>query len=107
VEIPAPIPFAEDTGHHSYDPEFAHRVWRILVQVERVFTDARCRFVGKCSPAHFFWGSFDLAVTRFSGKPAPPREGPAFMRDAYSHEVMSHGFLAGSRPGAYTPVTTD
>ena len=95
VEIPEPIPFAEDTGHRSYDPEFARRVWRILVQVERVFTGARCRFVGKCSPAHFFWGSFDLAVTRFSGKPAPPREGPAFMRDAYSHEVISHGFWPG------------
>jgi hypothetical protein len=95
VEIPAPIPFAEDTGHHSYDPEFANRFWRILVQVERVFTAARCRFVGKCSPTHFFWGSFDLAVTRFSGRPAPPREGPTFMRDAYSHEVISHGFWPG------------
>jgi hypothetical protein len=95
VEIPAPIPFAEDTGHHAYDPEFANRFWRILVQVERVFTAARCRFVGKCSPTHFFWGSFDLAVTRFSGRPAPPREGPAFMREAYSHEVISHGFWPG------------
>ncbi|HEV7516741.1 MAG TPA: DUF5996 family protein [Thermoanaerobaculia bacterium] len=95
VEIPAPIPFAEDTGHHSYEPEFAQRFWRILVQVERVFTGARCRFVGKSSPAHFFWGSFDFAVTRFSGRPAPPREGPAFMRDAYSHEVISHGFWPG------------
>ncbi|MEA2690765.1 MAG: hypothetical protein QOJ16_152 [Acidobacteriota bacterium] len=95
VEILAPIPFAEDAGHHSYDPEFAHRFWRILVQVERVFTAARCRFVGKCSPTHFFWGSFDLAVTRFSGRPAPPREGPAFMREAYSHEVISHGFWPG------------
>ena len=95
VEIPAPIPFAEDTGHHSYDPELANRFWRILGQVERVFTASRCRFIGKCSPAHFFWGSFDLAITRFSGRTAPPREGPAFMREAYSHEVISHGFWPG------------
>jgi len=95
VEIPTPIPFEEDTEHHSYDPEFANRVWRILGQVERVFTGARCRFVGKCSPTHFFWGSFDLAVTRFSGRPAPPREGPVFMRESYSHEVISHGFWPG------------
>jgi len=59
---------------------------------------ARCDFVGKCSPVHFFWGSFDLAVTRFSGRTAPPREGPAFVRDAYSHEVISHGFWPGSGP---------
>jgi hypothetical protein len=95
VEIPAPIPFAEDTEHQSYDPEYANRFWRILGQVERVFTGSRCRFVGKCSPTHFFWGSFDLAVTRFSGRTAPPREGPKFMRDAYSHEVISHGFWPG------------
>ena len=56
------------------------------------------RFVGKCSPVHFFWGGFDLAVTRFSGRPAPPRDGPAFMREAYSHEVISHGFWFGSGP---------
>jgi hypothetical protein len=68
------------------------------VQVERVMTATRGQFVGKCSPAHFFWGSFDLAVTRFSGRLAPPREGPAFMRDAYSHEVISHGFWPGSGP---------
>ena len=98
VEIPSPIRFEEDTLHHSYDPAFANRVWRILVQVERVLTAARCRFVGKASPAHFFWGAFDLALTRFSGRPAPPREGPAFQRDAYSHEVVSHGFWPGSGP---------
>jgi Family of unknown function (DUF5996) len=98
VEIPSPIRFDEDTVHHSYDPEYANRFWRILVQVERVFTASRCDFVGKCSPAHFFWGSFDYALTRFSGRPAPPREGPAFMRDAYSHEVISHGFWPGSGP---------
>ena len=77
---------------------FANRFWRILVQIERVFTDTRCQFVGKCSPVHFFWGGFDLAVTRFSGRPAPPREGPRFMREAYSHEVISHGFWPGSGP---------
>ena len=98
VEIPSPIRFEEDTGHHSYDPVYANRFWRIVAQVERVFTNSRCRFVGKVSPVNFFWGSFDLALTRFSGRPAPPREGPAFMRDAYSHEVISHGFWPGSGP---------
>ena len=98
VEIPAPIRFEQDTIHHTYDPEYANRLWRILVQVERVFTAARCPFIGKCSPVHFFWGSFDLAVSRFSGRLAPPREGPAFMREAYSHEVISHGFWPGSAP---------
>ena len=98
VEIPLPIRFDADTVHASYDPEYANRVWRILAQVERVFAGSRCDFVGKCSPAHFFWGAFDLAVTRFSGRLAPPREGPAFMREAYSHEVISHGFWPGSGP---------
>jgi hypothetical protein len=98
VEIPSPIRFDEDTVHASYDPAFANRFWRILSRVEDVFTRSRCTFVGKCSPAHFFWGSFDLAVTRFSGRRAPPREGPAFMREAYSHEVLSHGFWPGSGP---------
>jgi hypothetical protein len=100
VEIADPIRFDEDTVHQSYDPEWANRFWRILVQVERVFTSSRCQFIGKCSPVQFFWGSFDLAVTRFSGRPAPPRDGPAFMREAYSHEVISHGFWPGS--GALT-----
>jgi hypothetical protein len=63
-----------------------------------VLTAARCSFVGKCSPAHFFWGAFDLALTRFSGRLAPPREGPAFMREAYTHEVISHGFWPGAPP---------
>lgn len=98
VEIQSPIPFEQDTVHHTYDPDYATRLWRILVQVERAFTEARSRFVGKCSPVHFFWGAFDLAVTRFSGRPAPPRDGPAFMREAYSHEVISHGFWPGSAP---------
>jgi hypothetical protein len=96
VEVPSPIRFDQDTVHHSYDREYAARVWRILVQVDRIFTESRCDFLGKCSPTHFFWGGFDLAVTRFSGRAAPPREGPAFMRDAYSHEVISHGFWPGS-----------
>ena len=98
VEIPDPIRFEQDTGHHSYEPELAHRFWQILVRVHRAFTASRSGFVGKCSPVQFFWGSFDLAVTRFSGRPAPPREGPAFMREAYSHEVISHGFWPGSGP---------
>ena len=95
VEIPNPIRFDADTVHHAYDPDAANRCWRVFVLVGRVLTSARCRFVGKCSPLNFFWGSFDLALTRFSGRPAPPRDGPAFMRDAYSHEVISHGFWPG------------
>jgi hypothetical protein len=98
VELPSPIPFEQDTGHHSYDPESAHRFWQILLEVHRVFTRSRADFVGKSSPVHFFWGSFDLAVTRFSGRPAPLRDGPPFMREAYSHEVISHGFWPGSGP---------
>ena len=98
VEIPAPIRFDEDTVHRSYDPVFVNRFWRVLGRIEDVFTRTQCSFIGKCSPTHFFWGSFDLAVTRFSGRAAPPREGPAFMRDAYSHEVISHGFWPGSGP---------
>jgi hypothetical protein len=95
VEIPNPVRFDKDTIHRSYDPALANQFWRIVVQCERVFSNARCAFVGKSSPVHFFWGSFDVAVTRFSGRPAPPRDGPAFMREAYSHEVISHGFWPG------------
>jgi hypothetical protein len=98
VEISTPIRFEDDELHHAYDPEAANRFWRILGQVERVFASCRSGFVGKCSPIQFFWGAFDLAVTRFSGRPAPAREGPAFMREAYSHEVISHGFWPGSAP---------
>jgi hypothetical protein len=95
-EVPNPIPFAEDHEHASYDPEYANRFWRILVQADRVFKGFRSRFIGKCSPVHFFWGSFDLAVTRFSGRPAPERDGAdAITREAYSHEVISHGFWPG------------
>jgi hypothetical protein len=98
VEIPSPIRLDQDTEHASYDPDAAHRFWRITTSIAHVLTEGRCEFIGKCSPAHFFWGSFDLAVTRFSGRAAPPREGPSFMREAYSHEVISHGFWPGSAP---------
>ncbi|HLI19047.1 MAG TPA: DUF5996 family protein [Rhodanobacteraceae bacterium] len=98
TELPEPIRLDRDTQHHSYDPAYANRLCRILVQLDRVFTDSQCAFVGKCSPVNFFWGSFDLAVTRFSGRRAPPRDGAAFERDAYSHEVISHGFWPGSGP---------
>ena len=96
MEIPNPIRFEEDTVHHSYEREPVERLWAILQSCDRVMTSRRCSFVGKCSPVHFFWGSFDLAVTRFSGRLAPPREGPAFMQEAYSHEVISHGFWPGN-----------
>ena len=98
TELPEPIRLDRDARHHSYDREYADRLRRILVQVDRVFTDSQCAFVGKSSPVNFFWGSFDLAVTRFSGRRAPSRDGPAFERDAYSHEVISHGFWPGSGP---------
>jgi hypothetical protein len=98
VEIPDPIRFEEDTIHHTYDPAAAHRCWQILARIWPVFAERRASFLGKASPVHFFWGSFDLAVSRYSGRPAPPREGPFFMREAYSHEVISHGFWPGSGP---------
>jgi len=98
VEIPNPIRFEDDTIHHTYEPAAAHRCWQILARIAPVFAERRASFFGKTSPVHFFWGAFDLAVSRFSGRPAPPREGPGFMRDAYSHEVISHGFWPGSGP---------
>ncbi len=98
VEIPAPIRFEQDTVHASYDREAVDRWWQIVSGSARVFAETQPEFIGKSSPVHFFWGSFDLAVTRFSGRPAPPRDGPAFMRDAYSHEVISHGFWPGGGP---------
>ena len=95
-EVADPILFAEDHKHASYESEYANRFWRILVQADRVFKHFRARFIGKCSPVHFFWGSFDLAVTRFSGRLAPERPGAdAITREAYSHEVISHGFWPG------------
>jgi hypothetical protein len=98
VELPEPVRLDEDTRHRTYEAVWAQRFWRILVQVDRVFSQWRCDYVGKSSPVNFFWGSFDMAVTRFSGRRAPPREGPAFEREAYSHEVISHGFWPGSGP---------
>jgi hypothetical protein len=95
-EVPNPIPFAEDHEHASYDREYVDRFWRILIQVDQVLKEFRSQFIGKCSPVHFFWGSFDLAVTRFSGRRAPEREGAdPITREAYSHEVISHGFWPG------------
>jgi len=95
-EVADPIPFPEDHKHASYDAEYANSCWRILVQADRVFKQFRSRFIGKCSPVHFFWGSFDLAVTRFSGRKAPERPGAdPITREAYSHEVISHGFWPG------------
>jgi hypothetical protein len=97
VEIPNPIRFEEDEAHRSYDAARAHDFWRALDSMRPVFEEFRARFIGKCSPVHFFWGSFDLAVTRFNGRRAPERPGAdAMMREAYSHEVISHGFWPGS-----------
>jgi hypothetical protein len=96
VEIPHPIAFDRDVQHAAYDREYASRFWRILVLVNTIFEQFRSRFIGKNSPVHFFWGSFDLAVTRFSGRRAPPREGAdSITREAYSHEVISAGFWPG------------
>jgi len=95
-EVPSPIPFESDTQHASYDPEYAHLFWRILILSGNVFEEFRARFIGKSSPVHFFWGSFDLAVTRFSGRRAPERPGADIItREAYSHEVISAGFWPG------------
>jgi hypothetical protein len=96
VEIADPIPFDQDTIHAAYDPEYANRFWRILVCCEAVFKEFRAGFIGKASPVHFFWGSFDLAATRFSGRRAPERAGAdSITREAYSHEVISAGFWPG------------
>jgi hypothetical protein len=98
VEVPDPIRFEEDTVHASYDPEYANRCWRALVKMDEVLKEFRARFIGKVSPVHFFWGSFDMAVTRFSGKPAPERPGADLItREAYSHEVISHGWWPGNK----------
>jgi hypothetical protein len=103
MEVADPIPFEQDQTHRSYDPEFAQRFWRILLQTTRVFTAFRARFIGKVSPIHLFWGAMDLACTRFSGRPAPehpsmPGLPDRVTRDAYSHEVSSCGFWPGA-PG--------
>ena len=101
-EVPDPIPFPEDRTHRTYDPAAAHAFWRALLQVDRVFRRFRTSFLGKASPVHLWWGSFDHAVTRFSGRAAPPHPGgvpglpDAITREAYSHEVSSAGFWPGS-----------
>jgi hypothetical protein len=101
-EVPNPIRFSQDETHAAYDPAAAHRFWQALIQADRVFKLFRTGFLGKVSPVHFFWGSFDLAVTRFSGRPAPRHPGgipglpDAVMREAYSHEVSSAGFWPGN-----------
>ena len=95
-EVPNPTPFEQDQAHASYDPEAVNKFWRITVWVDQVFQEFRAEFIGKVSPVHFFWGSFDLAVTRFSGRPAPERPGAdPITREAYSHEVSSAGFWPG------------
>jgi len=99
VEIPDPVRFDLDTVHRAYDPAAASDFWRVLLAIKPAFDVFRAGFVGKCSPVHFFWGSFDLALTRFSGRRAPERPGAdAITREAYSHEVISHGFWPGSGP---------
>jgi len=98
-EVPNAVPFDCDLANCSYDPEYAHRFWSILVSTSKVMEQFRARFIGKCSPVHFFWGSFDLACTRFSGRLAPPRKG-AISGPAYSHEVCSAGFWPGAGIGA-------
>jgi hypothetical protein len=101
-EIENAVPFERDRGHAAYDPDAAEQFWRQLVQADRVMNVFRGRYLGKCSPVHFFWGSFDLAVTRFSGRTAPPLTshspnlGDWVMREAYSHEVSSCGFWPGN-----------
>ncbi len=100
-EIPGAVPFLRDRTPRGYQPEYARRFWQVLVQVDRVFKRFRTGFLGKASPVHFFWGSFDLAVSRFSGRRAPPHPGgvpalpDAITREAYSHEVSSAGFWPG------------
>jgi hypothetical protein len=95
-EVPNPVRFTADTQHASYDPEYAHRFWQVLVLCEDIFQEFRAGFIGKDSPVHFFWGSFDLCVTRFSGRRAPERVGAdPVTREAYSHEVISAGFWPG------------
>jgi hypothetical protein len=100
-EIAGAIRFSQDRQHGAYDAHYARRFWRVLLQVDRVLKQFRTGFIGKASPVHFFWGSFDIAVTRFSGRPAPPHPGgapglsDAVMREAYSHEVSSAGFWPG------------
>jgi len=105
-ELADVVPFPDDHQHAAYEPVWAHRLWQALMRVDRVMKEFRAHFIGKCSPVHFFWGSFDLAVTRFSGRTAPPHPGgvPNFpdwvAREAYSHEVSSAGFWPGNAEAA-------
>jgi len=99
-EVPDPVPFDHDTVHASYDAAYATRFWHVLTAVSAVFDEFRARFTGKSSPVHFFWGSFDLAVTRFSGRAAPERPGAdQITKEGYSHECSSCGFWPGDRTG--------
>jgi Family of unknown function (DUF5996) len=106
-ELPEPIRFSQDRQHASYDPDAVRRLLQILVNADRVFKQFRTGFLGKASPVHFFWGSFDLAVTRFSGRRAPrhpggvPHLSDEVASEAYSHEVSSAGFWPGSGPIDY------
>ena len=105
-EMEDTTPFLEDEQHRSYDPDYAGRCWQILSQTNRVLQEFRGRFIGKCSPVHFFWGAFDLACTRFSGRPAPLHPGGVHnlpdwaVREAYSHECISAGWWPGGGPVA-------
>ncbi|HWF19416.1 MAG TPA: DUF5996 family protein [Verrucomicrobiae bacterium] len=97
VEVPNPIRFDQDEIHGSYDADHVHAFWRVLITADTILKEFRARFIGKDSPVHFFWGSFDLAVSRFSGRDAPERQGvDRVTREAYSHEVSSAGFWPGS-----------
>jgi hypothetical protein len=103
VEVQDRTPFEKDEKHAAYDPKYAQRIWRIMAEASRVFNQFRSRFVGKVSQVHFFWGAFDLAVPRFSGRTAPPHPGAPNMArfvavEAYSHEVSSCGFWPGGGP---------
>ena len=104
-EVPDPMPFEQDDTHQAYDAEYANRCWRVLLQCDRVFREFRSHFCGKVSPVHFFWGSFDLAVTRFSGEPAPEHPGGVpnlpddVAKEAYNQEVSSAGFWPGAGLG--------
>jgi hypothetical protein len=112
MEIPNPVRFDQDTAHASYEPAYAERFWRILVSLQPIFQEFRSGFIGKNSPTHFFWGSFDFAVTRFSGRRAPERPGAdKITREAYSHELSSVGWWPGggelANPAFYSYVSPE
>ena len=105
-EVPDPIRFGEDRTHAAYDPEYARRFWRILLQVDRLFKLFRTGFIGKCSPVHFFWGSFDLAVTRFSGRPAPVHPGgiPNLSDEVVREAIQMKAIIADKRTNCGLPA---